>query len=61
MDDKIPLTQLIGKHMAVFSTLLVSSVVHEYLLAMGIGFVLPIVTILFAGVGGKLNVVVATI
>ena len=52
--NRIPPKQLIGKHTAVFCTLLVSAVVHEYLLAMGIGFVLPIVTILFAGVGGKL-------
>ena len=41
-----------GKRLAVFSTILVSSIVHEYLLALGVGFVLPVVTMLFAGIGG---------
>ena len=37
--------------MAVFSTILVSSIVHEYMLSMPLGFVLPVITFLFAGIG----------
>ncbi|XP_019851229.1 PREDICTED: sterol O-acyltransferase 1-like [Amphimedon queenslandica] len=47
----LDLKKIFGKKLAVYCTLLVSSIVHEYLLSAGTGFVLPIVTVLFAGVG----------
>jgi sterol O-acyltransferase len=50
----LDLKKIIGKKLAVFGTILVSAIVHEYLLAMGTRFILPIITVLFAGMGGVL-------
>ena len=46
--------QLFGKAKpAIFMTILISAVVHEYILAVGLGFASPILLFLFAGPGGE--------
>ena len=37
---------------AIFSTILVSALFHEYLLAIALGFAAPVLMIEFAGLGG---------
>ena len=48
------LAQLFGKAKpAIFMTILVSGIVHEYVLAIGLGFANPVLLVLFAGPGGE--------
>ena len=49
--------QIFGKrfrYIAVFAPTLISSLFHEYILATGMKFFLPILTIEFSGFGGKM-------
>ncbi len=39
---------------AIFILILASSLIHEYIIAVSMGFFMPILTFLFAGVGGML-------
>ena len=39
---------------AILSTLFLSAFIHEYLLALGLGFASPVLMIEFAGLGGKM-------
>ena len=41
---------------AILATLFLSAVMHEYLLAMTLGFASPVLLIEFAGLGGSHNV-----
>lgn len=50
----INIKQLFGRAKpAIFMTILISGIVHEYVLAVGLGFASPVLLFLFAGPGGQ--------
>ena len=53
--------QLFGRAKpAIFMTILISGIVHEYVLAVGLGFASPVLLLLFAGPGGQCQIIVGS-